>query len=151
MCALAGCEQVAVIGAVALQAGNGAAAGAAAQGGSAADAGMNTERDAAVSGCQPLAPAVCNPVMNSGCPDILSMQCAVDLAAETLAGYCIFKSPDMTGNSCLNTLVTESCPPRSTCVFGMCRRLCFCDADCPDAACCTEPVGERGFKACGAC
>ena len=97
--------------------------------------------------------ALCNPVTNEGCSDLIRMQCAVDLAAQALAGYCIFRGPepppDLT--MCLNTLVTESCPPKSTCVLGRCRTLCFCDAQCTGEDCCVEPIGNFGFKVCGSC
>jgi hypothetical protein len=102
-------------------------------------------------GCTPAAVAVCNPVTNDGCPD--STQCAIDFAAEELAGYCIFSGPLPmdSGVGCLNTGVTESCPGSSTCVDGLCRTLCFCDADCEEEQCCVEPIGDLGFKVCGEC
>jgi len=90
---------------------------------------------------------VCNPVTNEGCPE--PMQCAVDLASDVLAGYCIFNGP--VGAGCFNSGVTESCPPTSTCFDFECRTLCFCDADCEAGQCCVDPVGTLGFKACGAC
>jgi hypothetical protein len=112
------------------------------------------EPDASVVGdagatCTP-AVALCNPVTNDGCPP--SMQCAVDLGADVLAGYCIFSAPmDMPDGGCFNSGVTESCPPTSTCFDFQCRTLCFCDADCEKGQCCVEPVGSFGFKVCGDC
>ena len=91
----------------------------------------------------------CDPVHNTGCADELLMQCAVDFAAPQLAGYCIFSAPQPVG--CLNTLLTESCPPTTACVAGQCRRLCFCDSQCEGGQCCVEPIGNFGFKVCGEC
>jgi hypothetical protein len=147
---LAGCQQVAVIGGVETVAGRAAAP---------LDAAMSGESPALDAGepagpslaCERPAVAVCDPVMNSGCPDILAMQCAIDHGADVTAGYCIFQAPNsMMGPTCLNTVVTESCPPRSTCVGGMCRTLCFCDIDC-NGECCNQPVGAHRFRACGPC
>lgn len=127
------------------------------------DAGRAADHDAAMAGdsgsgnhtdaeCALLEVAVCNPVTNEGCFDSLMMQCAVDPLA-TLTGYCIFYSGQspMLGGDCLNTGVTESCPPTFTCVDGRCRELCFCDADCEAGQCCTEPLEGTGFKVCGDC
>jgi hypothetical protein len=98
-----------------------------------------------------VAPTVsgCNPVTNEGCLAELSMQCAIDLATP-LAGYCIFAAPNVTV-SCLNTIVTESCAPTSACVDYECRSLCFCDSDCATGQCCSIPIGDLGFRACGDC
>jgi hypothetical protein len=96
--------------------------------------------------------AVCNPVTNEGCVDLLRMHCAVDPAASMLAGYCIFSGPPSPdGLACVNTVVTESCPMKSACLLGVCRTLCFCDADCKAGECCAEPIGDYGFKACLPC
>jgi hypothetical protein len=102
--------------------------------------------DAGATSCSPEV-QLCNPVTNEGCPP--SMQCAVDLAWDVLAGYCIFSSPPMPG--CFNSGVTESCPPSQTCFDFECRTLCFCDADCDAGQCCKEPIGTLGFKVCGDC
>jgi hypothetical protein len=102
--------------------------------------------------CAPVAVTDCNPVTNEGCPASLMMQCAVNHAA-VLTGYCIFFSgpPPAFGDACLNTVVTESCPPTSTCVVDRCRELCFCDSDCEAGQCCAEPLEATGFKVCGDC
>jgi hypothetical protein len=142
-----------------LSAGAGGTAGAASSGGTGGAAGAAMDRDASVdppiadsdasASCAAPTVAVCNPVTNQGCPDLM-MQCAVDPAAPVLSGYCIFSAP-MDAGPCLNTLVTESCPPTSTCLGGECRTLCFCDTDCDEGQCCVEPVGNLGFKVCGDC
>ncbi|MFT3926451.1 MAG: hypothetical protein QM778_28155 [Myxococcales bacterium] len=95
---------------------------------------------------------VCNPVTNTGCSEALVQRCAPDLSSAKLAGYCTFMGeiPDG-GLECFNSVVTESCPPKSTCHNGACRSLCFCDADCGDGQCCTEPLGEQGFAVCAPC
>lgn len=95
---------------------------------------------------------VCNPLTNEGCAPELSQQCAVDLAAPNLAGYCIFSAPlDGGAVACLNTGLTESCPPTETCFGGECRRYCLCDDQCDAGQCCTDPIGTQGFKVCGDC
>ncbi|MGD8862209.1 MAG: hypothetical protein PVI30_19510 [Myxococcales bacterium] len=94
--------------------------------------------------------AVCNPVTNVGCQASLQMQCAVDLLAPGLAGYCIFRGL-YDGGTCFNSGVTEDCPPTQTCYGGECRKLCFCDADCNAGQCCSLRVGNYGFGACGDC
>jgi hypothetical protein len=126
-------------------------------GGRAADHDAVVTNDAGTAGdgdaqCASVAVGVCNPVTNEGCLDSLSMQCAVDLASK-LTGYCIFysgKAPTP-GVDCLNTGVTESCPPTFTCVDSRCRRLCLCEADCDIGQCCKEPLESTGFKVCGDC
>jgi hypothetical protein len=166
MCCLAwiGCDQFAAIG---LQEpdNDSAASPSPAQ----ADAGEASHRDSAApdsgdgsadsgtpdSGaeCAALDAAQCNPVTNEGCPASLQMQCAVSFDAP-LTGYCIFNSggpPPALGGACLNTVITESCPPKSTCVAEQCRKLCFCDSDCEAGQCCTEPLQSTGFKVCGDC
>jgi hypothetical protein len=166
MCCLAwiGCDQFAAIGIQEPE--SDAAPSSPAQG----DAGETSERDSAIldggdavasdssapasdAGCAPVEAAVCNPVTNEGCSAALQMQCAVSFDAP-LTGYCIFFSggpPPALGGACLNTVVTESCPAKSTCVAERCRTLCFCDADCEAGQCCTEPLQSTGFKVCGDC
>jgi hypothetical protein len=116
-------------------------------------AGDPQEVDAAVAfdAGESFAPVVegCNPVSNDGCPP--AMQCAIDVLAPTLTGYCTFSSPMTAGLECFNSGVTESCLPKQTCFDFECRTLCFCDADCEEGECCVDPIGDLGFKACGAC
>jgi hypothetical protein len=100
--------------------------------------------------CVPPAVTGCNPVTNDGCAPELQMQCAVDVAAPSPTGYCIFSAP-MDAGACFNSGLTESCPPTTTCVGGECRPLCFCDADCEEGKCCAEPIGITGFNVCGDC
>jgi len=137
-------------------AGAGGASGTAASG-AGGDAGEPGRSDASLDAqvgpeCARPGVATCNPVTNEGCLAELQQQCAADLLSNTLAGYCIFSAPaPAPDGSCLNTGVTESCPPTQTCVDGLCRTLCFCDDDCEEGRCCADPVGDVGFKACGDC
>ncbi|MET0388671.1 MAG: hypothetical protein ABW321_22050 [Polyangiales bacterium] len=141
---LAGCDQFARVGLLPLDGSSGVAAGEAAP----PDAGMQPDP-----ACVRPAVAVCDPVINEGCPAALRMQCAVDFASDALAGYCIFQGPPAPNGSptCLNTIATESCGPTTTCVFGTCRALCFCDSDCAAGECCREKIGDLGFKVCSSC
>ena len=112
------------------------------------------ERDGGEGGeqCSSVTSAVCDPVTNQGCPGALGMQCAIDYAA-TLTGYCIFDAPPgpLMPAECLNTLVTESCPPTFTCFADHCEKICLCDAHCDPGRCCSQPVEATGFRVCGDC
>jgi hypothetical protein len=144
-----GCDQFASIG---VQGGAGAAAEPAIDAGSvtsAHDAGSDAAIDAGQ--CAEVAIAVCDPVKNKYCDPNFAMQCAIDLL-NPLTGYCIFSAPtSVLGGGCLNSGVTETCPPRSTCFSGTCATICLCDADCAAGSCCSEPVGDTGFSVCGEC
>jgi hypothetical protein len=100
--------------------------------------------------CQPPDVTGCNPVTNEGCLAELGQHCALDPLQPTPTGYCIFTAP-MDAGVCLNTGLTESCPPMTACLDGECRSLCFCDADCEEEKCCAEPIGTTGFNVCGDC
>jgi len=117
-----------------------------------ADTGAVPE-DAAAQCVPPAVAGPCNPLTNEGCDATLSMQCAVDLLATVPTGYCIFSAPPPStiGGACLNSGVTESCPPISSCVDGVCRALCLCDADCGDGLCCTRALENTGFEVCRDC
>jgi hypothetical protein len=93
----------------------------------------------------------CNPVKNEGCVTELGMQCGIDFLAFTLAGSCTFSAPSdpPDAGGCLNTIVTESCLPKHSCIEGQCRKLCFCDSDCGQGEVCVDKIGDKGFKACG--
>lgn len=143
-----GCDQFAAVGMVDSDAATGARDDAAAPGDGDGDG--DGPADAGQMACERPAVAVCDPVLNTGCAPNLSMRCAVDYNAPHLAGYCAFDGP-VDGGTCLNTGVTESCPARSTCYGGVCRMLCFCDADCAPGRCCSDSLGEYGFRACGDC
>jgi hypothetical protein len=110
---------------------------------------VDVDGSAASGSCTRPDVAVCDPVSNHGCDPPL--QCIIDYASGTLAGYCAFSTPIDGGPFCVSTPVTESCPPSTTCVDGVCRALCFCDDDCGQGECCGEQVGELGFKLCGTC
>jgi hypothetical protein len=93
--------------------------------------------------------AVCDPVHNTGCNSL--QQCDVNsLVTTTPTGLCVFGSP-AEGGSCLSTIVTESCPPKFTCVSSACRALCFCNGDCPIGQCCSDTSGPPGFTLCRPC
>ena len=113
------------------------------------DAGSPSEPAAESCGSQ-AGVAVCNPITNRGCAGELGMQCDVDLLASTLSGVCVF-SATSPNPECLAIPPTESCPPKQTCVEGVCQTVCLCDADCGSGACCRDPLGELGFKLCAEC
>jgi hypothetical protein len=94
---------------------------------------------------------VCDPIKKTGCSRELGMQCDVDLAAQTLAGVCVFSAKSMDPAHCENIPPTESCEPGKTCVEGDCQKICLCDADCDAGECCTHPLGSAGWKSCKAC
>jgi hypothetical protein len=92
---------------------------------------------------------VCDPVHNSGCNSL--QQCDVNsFVTTTPTGLCVFASP-AEGGSCLSTIVTETCPPKFTCVSGACKELCFCNGDCPIGQCCSDTSGPPGFTLCRPC
>jgi hypothetical protein len=94
--------------------------------------------------------AVCDPVHNTGCNPL--QQCDVDtLQTLTPTGLCVFNSGSEGGGACTMTFVSESCAPKQTCASGVCRALCFCNADCPIGQCCSDASGPRGFTLCGTC
>jgi hypothetical protein len=93
---------------------------------------------------------VCDPVHNTGCNAL--EQCDVNpLQTSMPTGQCVFPGGGVEGGICTATFVNESCPPRSTCVDGGCRQLCFCDADCPASQCCSDTSGLPVFNLCGPC
>jgi hypothetical protein len=94
--------------------------------------------------------AVCDPVKNTGCNPL--QQCDVDTTqTSTPTGLCVFNSSSEGGGACTMSFVSESCPPKHTCVSGACRALCFCNADCRIGQCCSDTSGPRGFTLCGTC
>lgn len=103
--------------------------------------------DGPVSGnCAATVP-VCDPVHNTGCNPF--QQCDVDPLQSAPTGLCLFGA--MEAGVCTSSIVSESCPPRSTCVDGGCRQLCFCNADCPVGQCCSDHSGPSGFTLCRTC
>jgi hypothetical protein len=95
---------------------------------------------------------VCDPVHNTGCNPF--QQCDVDPSQMTTpTGLCLFYSGSDASapGACMTTLITETCPAKSTCVSGACRALCFCDSDCPASQCCSDTSGPPGFRLCRAC
>jgi hypothetical protein len=96
----------------------------------------------------PSPPAVCDPVNDTGCEP--GSQCDVDLFQGGLAGVCVFSTPYDAG-PCTMTPLSQSCPGEHTCVLGVCRQLCFCDADCAPGECCVEPLDTLGWTLCARC
>ncbi|MGH7435531.1 MAG: hypothetical protein ACRENE_07635 [Polyangiaceae bacterium] len=103
--------------------------------------------DASCTGTVP----VCDPVHDTGCAGF--QQCDVDPSQPNApAGLCLFHSaPSDDSGACLQTIVSETCDARATCVAGACRTLCFCNADCPAGQCCGDTSGPKGFRLCAAC
>jgi hypothetical protein len=94
--------------------------------------------------------AVCDPVHDTGCNPL--QQCDVDTSqTSTPTGLCVFNSGSEGGGTCTMTFVSESCAPKHTCASGVCRALCFCNADCPIGQCCSDASGPPGFTLCAAC
>jgi len=98
-------------------------------------------------GCAaPAAPAVCDPVCNTGCPAV--SRC--DVGEGTLTGACVGIWIGREGSACFKGSTTDACAARLTCVAGICRRLCYRDGDCTPGNCCLSPL-PSGFKTCLAC
>lgn len=91
--------------------------------------------------------AACDPVHDTGCDP--GLQCDVDFA-QPMASLCAFSTPYDAG-PCVTTPLSESCPERNTCLDGICRSLCFCDADCAAGECCLEPLDTLGWMLCAPC
>jgi hypothetical protein len=96
----------------------------------------------------------CDPVRNTGCNpfqqcDIAPPQTTLGGMGSMLAGQCVFGAAE--AGVCTSSILSESCPPKSTCVDGGCQKLCFCNADCPVGQCCSDRSGPSGFSLCGAC
>jgi len=145
------------------------ATGAGATGGTATDSGAGGSTggyiggvgtggsDAGMPSCQPATPpAICDPVKNTGCLVPFSF-CDIDPAQAVATGRCVFPwtttpLPDA-GGSCFVDMMTDTCTPTSTCVEGSCRKICYCDTDCPGGQCCTEPApgSSTTFKLCAPC
>ncbi|HEX4446456.1 MAG TPA: hypothetical protein VH044_06970 [Polyangiaceae bacterium] len=101
--------------------------------------------------CTPaVAPAICDPVHNTGCPNVLQ-QCDIDPTQTTKAtGTCVFGSP-MDAGACLMSAFTESCPVHFACIATACRQPCYCDTDCAAGQCCTDTSSAPGWSLCGSC
>ena len=99
-------------------------------------------------GCSSIV-AGCDPIHNTGCNAL--QQCDVNsLLANPPTGLCVFNAA-AEGGACTASIFSESCPPKSTCVDGGCRDLCFCNADCPAGQCCSDMSGPPGFTLCRPC
>jgi hypothetical protein len=104
------------------------------------------------SGClSPFAAEVCDPVCNSGCPPL--SRCDVSEAPRRGACVGIFIVGE--GGPCFRGSTTDSCAVRLTCLEGLCRRLCYRDADCSAGSCCSQPLtaagAPSGFAVCAPC
>jgi hypothetical protein len=98
-------------------------------------------------GCgAPTAPAVCDPVCNTGCPNL--SRC--DVGEGHLTGACVGIWITGEGQGCARGKTTDSCAVRLTCVEGTCRRLCYRDSDCGAGRCCNSPL-PSGFLTCRPC
>jgi hypothetical protein len=96
------------------------------------------------------APAVCDPIHNTGCVNT-SQQCDIDTTQTSMrAGVCVFGA-SADGAACSSSIFTESCPPRFACVASACRHPCSCDTDCDPGQCCSDTTGPTGWKLCGLC
>ena len=94
----------------------------------------------------------CDPIRNTGCLAELGMQCDVDLAMTKPSGVCVFSAPPTDPNSCINIPPVETCPAGQSCIGGrQCQRICLCDSDCDAGECCSERIGNSGFKSCRPC
>jgi hypothetical protein len=104
-----------------------------------------------VNTCEPATPiATCDPVRNTGCPPLT--QCDVDTGATTPTGRCVFFQASLDSTTCSATFLNESCEAQSTCVGNACRKLCYCDSDCPTGQCCNDSFDPQGvFKLCSPC
>jgi len=105
-----------------------------------------------VNACAPREPvATCDPVRNMGCLPLT--QCDIDTAASTPTGRCVFFQAAAPG-ACMVTFLSETCEAQSTCVASACRKLCYCDSDCPTGQCCNDlsgPGPKGAFKLCRPC
>ena len=98
-------------------------------------------------GCvAPAAPAVCDPVCNTGCPAL--SRCDVGEGSRT--GSCVGIWLTGEGGACFKGSTTDACAVKLTCAEGRCRRLCYRDADCTPGNCCNQEL-PSGFKVCSVC
>jgi len=95
--------------------------------------------------------ATCDPVRNTGCPPLT--QCDIETSATVATGRCVFYQATP-GVPCSSSFVNVTCDAQNTCVGGECRKMCYCDSDCPPGNCCndTSGPGPSGvFKLCRPC
>ncbi len=99
------------------------------------------------------APAVCDPVCNTGCSSLT--RC--DIADTANTGRCIGMWISHEGEYCLKTTTTNPCAPKLACDNSACIQMCYNDSDCASAIgkCCNKTLetggGPSGFKGCGGC
>lgn len=112
-----------------------------------------SDTDLAPSECAPSQPVSgCDPVRATGCPPL--MQCDINVSAKQPTGRCVFPQPTTPTPACMSSFVGESCESQWTCVNSTCRKLCYCDADCPSGECCSDESGpgpQGVFKLCEPC
>lgn len=110
-----------------------------------------TGRDVAVSASTPSGDDA-SPTPPSRATDALaSDDGAASLADDDGGAFDAGFADVLEAGACTASFFSESCPPKSTCVDGGCRELCFCDADCPAGQCCSDTSGPPGFTLCRPC
>lgn len=113
------------------------------------DAGKTSGGSQPTNGCEPVKPvATCDPVRNTGCPPLT--QCDIETSATTATGRCVFYSA-APGIPCSSSFVNVACDAQNTCVAGECRKMCYCDSDCPPGKTCSDTSGPGpagAFKLC---
>jgi hypothetical protein len=117
------------------------------------DASVSTGNASTVpNACGPAKPvATCDPVRNTGCPPLT--QCDIETSATTPTGRCVFFQATP-GVPCSSSFVNVTCDAQNTCVAGECRKMCYCDSDCPPDNCCSDTSGPGpagAFKLCHPC
>lgn len=119
------------------------------------DAHQPADTDAALmppESCEPGAPInTCDPVRNTGCLPVT--QCDVDVDSTMAKGRCVF--PEMqSGTSCTASFLSTTCPAKSACLAGVCRKLCWCSRDCGAGECCRAAPSlgpSAAFRLCEPC
>jgi hypothetical protein len=113
----------------------------------------NYDDDAGAGGgaCGPASVLGCDPVRGTSCTPGFN-QCVVDPSSPMPAGRCVLSVGSL-GGPCDENGLYSTCPPSLTCVQGVCRKYCYCDADCDAGSSCSEPTGQgtaEVFKLCAA-
>jgi hypothetical protein len=110
--------------------------------------------DGATSCLPPFSSAICDPVCNTGCPALF--RC--DIADTPRTGVCVgsLLSSATEGMPCTRTTLTDDCAASLSCIEGICRRLCYRDADCLTSGTCCNTVieldaGASGYRRCAPC
>jgi hypothetical protein len=91
--------------------------------------------------CDPPSDLECDPVSGEGC--LPFTQCLA--GSSSAAASCVFGGIQL-GATCTQDELGTDCPPQHTCVMGVCREYCYCDADCENGAACEAPSGEGSTR-----